>query len=345
MPRFARLHCPGAVVHVIARFVNRAYRLASPLERAAFLERVPSALARSDWTLCAYALMSSHVHLAMIAGQAPPWHFLKPMHIAFARFINRSDGTLGPVFAERAATIVMPAERMADLVAYIHNNPVRAGVVGHPAESTWTSHRAWIGIEPRPNWLGVERGLHLAGFDDSDLGRKHFGSYVEERSGEPRDPTWAAATQTQLRARIRKQLGLPVEISSPAHRPDAVVQVHLASEAGPVAWARWDGDLGVLLREVSQQTGIAMEELCSRSHRPKAIQARRLAVMTGVRLLRREVNEMAAALGIANSSASRLLRDGDAVMERAREVAVAIRVGGLASGERAGGSGRVCSGG
>ncbi len=51
MPRYARLHAPGALVHVVGRFVNRAFLLAGPAERAVVLSRLPLALARSDWTL------------------------------------------------------------------------------------------------------------------------------------------------------------------------------------------------------------------------------------------------------------------------------------------------------
>lgn len=54
----ARLHVPGTVVHMIARFVNRAFRVAGPQERTALLARIPAALQRSDWALLAYAVMS-----------------------------------------------------------------------------------------------------------------------------------------------------------------------------------------------------------------------------------------------------------------------------------------------
>jgi len=68
-----------------------------------------------------------------------------------------------------------------------------------------------------------------------------------------------------------------------------------------------------------------MEELCSRSHRRPAVEARRLAATTATLLLGRRVSEAAAALGIADSSASRLVGRGEGVMERARQMAEAMR--------------------
>ena len=49
MPRYARPHTPGALIHVISRFVNYEYRLAGPAERALFLDCLAASLAGTDW--------------------------------------------------------------------------------------------------------------------------------------------------------------------------------------------------------------------------------------------------------------------------------------------------------
>jgi hypothetical protein len=82
------------------------------------------------------------------------------------------------VFAARHTSVVCPAERAAALLAYVHNNPVRAGVVPLPEESEWTSHRAYLGLAPAPAWLDVARGLSLCGFDVTPRGRLAFQEYV-----------------------------------------------------------------------------------------------------------------------------------------------------------------------
>src|SRR5436190_22722099 len=105
MPTFARLHFPGALVHVIARIVDRRFLIACSDERAAYLARIPKALARTDWLLVAYAVMSNHVHLVLIAGEAPPWRFYQSLHGSFAAWFNASQQRLGPLFAGRPRTI------------------------------------------------------------------------------------------------------------------------------------------------------------------------------------------------------------------------------------------------
>jgi hypothetical protein len=69
--------------------------------------------------------------------------------------------------------------RAARLLAYQHLNPVSAKVVDHAADSTWTSHRAYVGTQPAPDWLEVKLGLSLCGLTDSADGRRRFGSLVE----------------------------------------------------------------------------------------------------------------------------------------------------------------------
>src|SRR5579883_1295316 len=139
MPRFARELVPGAIHHVIARFINRQYRLRGAAERAAYLEKLAAALAHTDWQLLGYALMGNHVHLVLLAGEAPAWQLLKPLHISVARWLNARHRMFGPVFAERANTVLMPPERTRFVMAYVHNNPVRAALVTDPADSDWTS--------------------------------------------------------------------------------------------------------------------------------------------------------------------------------------------------------------
>lgn len=322
MPRHARLHAPGALVHVIARFVNRQFRLAGPAERALFLEQLPRALGRSDWALCAYALMSSHVHLALLAGLATPERWMKSLHVAVARRLNALHGSFGPVFAERPTTVVMAPVRMRELVAYLHNNPRRAGLVAEPAESSWTSHRAWSGLAPAPPWLAVERGLQLAGFETAASGRSSFDDFVRARAGDTRDARLSGADVARVRAAARAQTRLPVELSSAMLVGDELGRDILLP--GAVVTARWDGDLELVLRRVQARLGVSRDQMRSRRRQTEVVRARRVAALTAVVFLRREVGEVATVLALSGPAVSYLLRDADHLLPIAREVAAGV---------------------
>ncbi len=94
MPRIAAL---GAVHHVISRFVDRSWQLAGEDERDAYLVRLGYALARTDWVLLGYALMSSHVHLVLEAGSGSLGGWAKSVPSRMARLLNARHDRLGPV--------------------------------------------------------------------------------------------------------------------------------------------------------------------------------------------------------------------------------------------------------
>lgn len=78
--------------------------------------------------------------------------------------------TLGPVFGDRPGTNQLPLERTLPLLAYIHNNPVTAGVVESARHSCWSSHAQYIGAAgPRVSVLAVSRGLELCGMGPSEF--------------------------------------------------------------------------------------------------------------------------------------------------------------------------------
>ncbi|MBL9014392.1 MAG: hypothetical protein JNL83_09450 [Myxococcales bacterium] len=136
------------------------------VERRTYRFLLERAIAETDWLCFAYALMSSHIHLGLIGGSTPLKDWLAPMHSVFAEWINdRNDERIGAVFVRGPEEVEFAPHGTKRLISYIHNNPVRAGVVNHPRDSDWTSHQAYLDPTRRPSWLAVDRGLELAGFE------------------------------------------------------------------------------------------------------------------------------------------------------------------------------------
>lgn len=326
MPRYARLHAPGALIHVIARFVNHRFLLAGERERQVFLERVPAALARADWAMHAYALMSSHIHLALIAGEEPAWRWLKPLHTGLAGELNRLHSAFGPVFAQRPTTVIMPPGRLGELAAYLHNNPVRAGIVTDASASGWTSHRAWTGAERAPTWLRVDEGLRLAGFGTGQEGRTAFDLFVRSKALQGRDAQLSDLGASPQRVAVRARVRLPLELASSTLLgvDDARRDLLLRGPSGP---PRWDGDLLLVLRAVEARLGVSISDMRTRRRTRRLVRARRLVALTAVTMLRREVGEAAAALAVSSASVSYLLRAPGDLAPLARAIAGDVAAG------------------
>ena len=71
---------------------------------------------------------------------------------------------------------------LLELTAYIHLNPVRAGIVGAPETYCWSSHRAYLGFESIP-WLFPKYVLsHFSG--KLAQSRILFAKFVADKSAE-----------------------------------------------------------------------------------------------------------------------------------------------------------------
>ena len=304
MPRIRRLIDPGRLIHIISRFVNREYLLQMEEERKEYLTRVGHAFRMSDWRALSFALMSSHTHIAAISGVVPFEDIGRRINSGFAGWYNRRHGRLGPVFASRPATYDVAIEGVANLIAYQHNNPVRAGVVPSAEASSWTSHRIYIGKVGRLDWLHSDFGLDLCGFRRDQAGRQSFDKFVKAAA---LSKTSFSHADTSSRRNIRQQLGTAVEISyAELNKNGAVDKVPVwARQGAPLRFARNTKSLQAVVETVATAENLSMKELLSKSRRRKVVNVRRLAVLCCIHI-GHPIGEVAAHLGITNVAARKL---------------------------------------
>jgi len=178
MPQHSRHLTPGSLQHIISRFVDRQWRLSNAADRRVYLRIVDDIASDTDWIFSAFALMSSHTHWATIPGFSTLNYFYHRLHTRYAIYWRKAYDSVGPIFAGRPKNYKTDPDSLLRLVAYIHMNPVRAGIVSAPDESDWSSHVYYMRKKTAPKWLAVEKTLSLLGFDDTPSGRKQFDEAV-----------------------------------------------------------------------------------------------------------------------------------------------------------------------
>lgn len=316
MPRTARLHIPNSLQHTISRFMNREYLMEGAPERVEYLRRAGPALGRVDGQALCYCLMSNHIHWAILAGCDPLSTVFRSLNGGFAGWLNDRWRRLGPAFAERFTTVICPEERFAILVAYIHNNPVRAGLVADPLDCDWSSHQAYVGCVEAPPWMDVERGLSMAGFDSSPTGRLNFHEFVLSRAPLGRDPLLSGDGLKHARRQARVLTGSTCEVSDSSIEPVTLrPERQIYAVQGAVVRPRWSGSATAVLEAAAHRLCIATDDVRSRSRIRDVVAVRRLALWLWNRHLGRLQCEMSGVLGISSSSASKLLRDAPPVSE------------------------------
>ncbi len=118
--------------------------------------------------------MSNHYHLAVRVGPVPLARTMGFVQGRFGQEYNRRSRSAGPLWQSRYKAKVIDGERyLTQLIAYIHLNPVAAGVVSDPARYTLCGHAELV-HKASARLIDVEGTLALFGETKADARRAYL---------------------------------------------------------------------------------------------------------------------------------------------------------------------------
>jgi len=142
MPRQPRKISGTGIYHVMLRGVNRQRIFEEPADYERFLLHLLQVKRNSEFKLFAYCLMSNHVHLLLKENEVPLAQIFKRLGARYASWFNKKYDRCGHLFQGRFRS--EPVESDAYLItvlAYIYQNPVKAGLCNSPENYIWSSRR------------------------------------------------------------------------------------------------------------------------------------------------------------------------------------------------------------
>lgn len=163
MPRQPRFSLPGYAQHIIQRGNNRQVCFFTRQDYTVYLERLQHYAKQHQVDIHAFVLMTNHVHL-LATPQIENGLSLMMQDLGryYVRYVNKSYGRTGTLWEGRYKATLVDNDRYCLAVSrYIELNPVRAGMVDHPAAYPWSSYQAnalgraiklW---QPLPAYLGL----------------------------------------------------------------------------------------------------------------------------------------------------------------------------------------------
>jgi REP element-mobilizing transposase RayT len=147
MGRALRSHLPGGIFHLTTRVQGHEPLLVGLEARIVAL--LHATAPASDARLLAYAVMPNHLHILLLQGDQPLSSFMQPLLCRIALLVQRRRGREGHVFERRYRDAHCgDVMHVRNAVAYIHLNPVRAGICASPDEYAWSSQRVYSGVAP-----------------------------------------------------------------------------------------------------------------------------------------------------------------------------------------------------
>jgi putative transposase len=158
MPRRARLRLADVPVHLIQRGNNRGPCFFANADYRRYLHLVAQLAPEFGCVVHAYVLMTNHVHL-LLTPRAVDSTSLLMKHVGqrYVQHVNRTYARSGTLWEGRfKSCLVQSGAYLLACCRYIELNPVRAGMVAHPRDYPWSSHRA--NAEGRPDGLVVPHG-------------------------------------------------------------------------------------------------------------------------------------------------------------------------------------------
>ena len=136
MGRRPRNLLAGGIYHVYNRVSRGEHVFRDEGEADRFEALLALTKKRDDFQILAWCVMSNHYHLAVRMGEVSLSRSMRFIHHRFSQSYNGRHRVFGPLWQGRyRSKFVGDEEYLRQLIAYIHLNPITAGVVKELAEA------------------------------------------------------------------------------------------------------------------------------------------------------------------------------------------------------------------
>ncbi len=159
MPRRTPALVAGECYHVFNRGVNRCKIFLEAEDYSSFLlrlhhfligrrsRRIGAKAPLGGTAILAYCLMPNHFHLVVIPSHDCLSWQMRDLSVSHTKYINLKYGRVGPVFQGQFKAVRVGADdQLAHLTAYLHVNPLRAGLESSLGSWPYTSYLEYVGL-------------------------------------------------------------------------------------------------------------------------------------------------------------------------------------------------------
>ena len=176
--RLRRAYGTGYLHFITFSCYQRRPLLGAPQCRDLFLRILEETRIRYGIVVVGYVIMPEHVHLLLsepeqsnhsIVLQVLKQRFARELLERLRKRLTRPDGSLWNTVLEQGHVwqrrfydfVVWNRHKRAEKLRYMHQNPVRRGLVASPEEWRWSSYRAYAYEEHGPVLVNEQQPVRL----------------------------------------------------------------------------------------------------------------------------------------------------------------------------------------
>jgi REP element-mobilizing transposase RayT len=175
-----RIEVVGATYHVNSKAVHGVDLFVDESDRLLFLRLLRSQARKSEWSILAYSLMTTHFHVLVRLNKETLSSGFHRFNSIYARLYNRRHGRRGALWQRRYHDVMIETEpHLYEVIRYIAWNAPRAGLCDTPEAWPWCGYGAAIGAKINDPLVNEDELLGLFGARPEEA-RKWLRDFVEQ---------------------------------------------------------------------------------------------------------------------------------------------------------------------
>ena len=164
MPRVARKHLQSDFIHIVTEGIKKEFIFYQDKYKSEYILLLKKYISeKNNVKLISYCVLSNHAHILIYTQDIKEVSsIMRKINTAYAIYYNKLEDRVGHVFANRYYSQDIKDEiHLIRCIKYIHQNPVKAGLVNSPSKYKFSSYR-----EFNENKLEAEISKLIFGTED-----------------------------------------------------------------------------------------------------------------------------------------------------------------------------------
>jgi len=177
LPRYARKRAASGIYHVVMRGVNKQTIFEEANDKKRYLYTLQNYQQVCGFSLYAYCLMDNHIHLLLKENNESISQAMKRISSSYVYWYNMKYDRCGHLFQERFhSEKVEDPKYFLTVLRYIHQNPLKAGLISNVWEEYWSSIFEYVSDSSIVHVTPVMKLFNV----DPEKAKSQYISYMEE---------------------------------------------------------------------------------------------------------------------------------------------------------------------